>query len=83
LPDVRNPGTNLWDLSFFKNNFFGEKNYNLQFRVEMFNAFKTPQAARCCWPGVNFASQAAMNTSCNPKWSTATRRACVKFWIRR
>jgi TonB dependent receptor len=45
LPDARNPGTNLWDLSFFKNNYFGEKNYNLQFRVEMFNAFNTPQFA--------------------------------------
>ncbi len=44
LPDVRNPGTKLWDISFFKNNYFGgEKNYNAQFRVEMFGAFNTPQ----------------------------------------
>jgi hypothetical protein len=43
MPDVRNPGTKLWDLSFFKNNYFGEKRYNAQFRVEMFGAFNTPQ----------------------------------------
>src|SRR5262249_9380212 len=44
LPNVRTPGMKNWDLSFFKNNYFGgEKNYNLQFRVEMFNSFNTPQ----------------------------------------
>src|SRR5262245_15499132 len=44
MPDVRNPGTKLWDISLFKNNYFGgEKNYNMQFRVEMFGAFNTPQ----------------------------------------
>lgn len=44
MPDVRNPGTKLWDISFFKNNYFGrDKKYNTQFRVEMFNAFNTPQ----------------------------------------
>ena len=42
MPDVRNPGTKLWDISFFKNNYFREK-YNMQFRVEMFSAFNTPQ----------------------------------------
>src|SRR5262245_49198848 len=42
MPDVGNPGIKNWDLSFFKNNTFKEK-YNVQFRVEMFNAFNTPQ----------------------------------------
>jgi len=42
MPDVRNPGIKNWDLSFFKNNTFKEK-YNVQFRVEMFNAFNTTQ----------------------------------------
>jgi len=42
MPDARNPGTKLWDISFFKNNYFREK-YNMQFRVEMFSAFNTPQ----------------------------------------
>ena len=35
LPDVRNPGTKLCDISFFKNNYFGGENRNsrLEFRV--------------------------------------------------
>ena len=44
LPDVRNPGLKTTDLSVFKNNFFGpEGRLNLQYRLEMFNAFNTPQ----------------------------------------
>ncbi len=44
LPDVRNPGTQNVDLSFFKNTYVGpEGRLNVQFRVEMFNAFNTPQ----------------------------------------
>jgi hypothetical protein len=44
LPDVRGPGTNSMDLSFFKNNYFGNsERYNVQFRIEMFNALNTPQ----------------------------------------
>jgi len=43
MPDVRNPGLKLWDISFFKNMYFSEKKYNAQFRVEMFGAFNTPQ----------------------------------------
>lgn len=44
LANVRNPGVSDCDLSFFKNNYFGAENrYNLQFRVEMFNAFNHPQ----------------------------------------
>jgi hypothetical protein len=40
IPNVRVPGVNNWDLSFFKNNYFGaEDHFNVQFRVEMFNAF--------------------------------------------
>jgi len=40
LPDVRNPGTNITDLSLFKNTYFGhEQRYNLQLRAEAFSAF--------------------------------------------
>jgi hypothetical protein len=44
LGSVNNPGVNNWNISFFKNNYFGTDNrFNLQFRVEMFNAFNHPQ----------------------------------------
>jgi Carboxypeptidase regulatory-like domain/TonB dependent receptor len=44
LDTVNTPGVNDWNISFFKNNYFGADNrYNLQFRVEMFNAFNHPQ----------------------------------------
>ena len=44
LDSVNNPGVNNWNISFFKNNYFGAENkYNLQFRVEMFDAFNHPQ----------------------------------------
>jgi hypothetical protein len=39
LPDARTPGTQLWDLSVFKNTVFGEGRYTVQFRAEFFNAF--------------------------------------------
>ena len=43
IADVRNPGVSDCDLSFFKNNYFGsDRRFNLQFRVEMFNAFNHP-----------------------------------------
>jgi hypothetical protein len=44
LSNVYNPGVNNWSISFFKNNYFGaEGRFNLQFRLEMFNAFNHPQ----------------------------------------
>jgi hypothetical protein len=44
LPDVRKPGKNTSDVSLFKNTFFGpERRLNLQYRMEMFGAFNTPQ----------------------------------------
>jgi hypothetical protein len=44
LDTVNNPGVNNWNISFFKNNYFGaDDRYNLQFRIEMFNAFNHPQ----------------------------------------
>ncbi len=44
LPDVRNPGVASADLSLFKNNYFGAENrYNVQFRLEAFNALNHPQ----------------------------------------
>jgi hypothetical protein len=36
LPDVREPGTVNWDLSFIKNTAITER-FNLQFRTELFN----------------------------------------------
>src|SRR5229473_2723526 len=44
VPDLRNPGNRITDLSFFKNNYFGpEGRVNLQYRLEMFGALNTPQ----------------------------------------
>ncbi|HVW83416.1 MAG TPA: hypothetical protein VHB50_02000, partial [Bryobacteraceae bacterium] len=44
LPDVRNPGVANADLSLFKNNYFGAKErYNLQLRIEAFNALNHTQ----------------------------------------
>jgi hypothetical protein len=51
LPDVRVPGQRNTDLSIFKNTYFAENKFNLQYRVEMFNAFNTPQFGR---PGPGF-----------------------------
>ena len=43
IPDVRVPGLTNFDLSFFKNNRFGtDGRFDLQYRVEMFNAFNHP-----------------------------------------
>jgi hypothetical protein len=44
IGNVRNPGFSNADLSLFKNSYFGERNrYNVQFRVEAFNAFNNVQ----------------------------------------
>jgi hypothetical protein len=71
LPDVRNPGYSNFDLSFFKNNHFGaDGRYNLQFRVEMFNAFNHPWFGT---PDVNpgdgskFGSITSMATDYSPR----------------
>ena len=43
LPDVRNPGFTNADLSVFKNTYIGsEERYNLQLRLEAFNALNHP-----------------------------------------
>ncbi len=43
LPDVRNPGITNADLSLFKNNYFGHsERFNLQIRVEAFDAMNHP-----------------------------------------
>jgi hypothetical protein len=55
LPDVRVPGQRNTDLSIFKNTYFAENKLNLQYRVEMFNAFNTPQFGRP-GPGFGFGS---------------------------
>jgi hypothetical protein len=54
LPDVRGPGQRNTDLSLFKNTYFGPENkLNLQYRLEMFNAFNTTQLGT---PGAQFGS---------------------------
>ncbi len=43
LPNARNPGYTDADLSLFKNNFLGSgERYNIQFRLEAFNALNHP-----------------------------------------
>lgn len=43
LPNVRDPHYNDADLSVFKNNYLGDaRRYNVQFRLEAFNAFNHP-----------------------------------------
>ena len=60
LPDVRNPGIADADISFFKNNYFGrESRYNLQFRVEMFNALNHPNWAP---PNANIQNGSSFGT---------------------
>jgi hypothetical protein len=39
----RNPGTNNFDISIFKNFYFGERKHYLQLRLEAFNAFNHTQ----------------------------------------
>ena len=56
LPDVRVPGQRNTDLSIFKNTYFGpDGKLNLQYRMEMFNAFNTTQFGRP-GPGFGFGS---------------------------
>ena len=39
-------GTRTFDVSLFKNNYFGERNYNLQLRAEFFNIFNNVNFGR-------------------------------------
>ena len=39
MPNLRQDGDKNFDLSLFKNNYFNEGKWNVQFRAEMFNAF--------------------------------------------
>lgn len=43
MPNLRGDGTKNFDLSLFKNNHFHEGQWNVQFRVEFFNAFNRVQ----------------------------------------
>ena len=43
MPNLRQDGQKNFDLSLFKNNYFNEGKYNVQFRAEMFNAFNRVQ----------------------------------------
>lgn len=67
LPDVRVPGLKTTDLSIFKNTFFTEKKLNLQYRIEMFNAFNTTQFGRP-GPGFGYGSFGVISsTAVNPR----------------
>lgn len=39
MPDLRVDGERNFDVSLFKNNYFHEGKWNVQFRAEFFNAF--------------------------------------------
>jgi len=70
LDTVNNPGVNNWNISIFKNNYFGADNrFNLQFHVEMFNAFNHPQfeAPDACVNDGNFGVISSMGTFYNPR----------------
>ena len=70
IANVRNPGVANCDLSFFKNNYLGAENrFNLQFRVEMFNAFNHPQfgAPDAGVNDGNFGVISSMGTNYNPR----------------
>jgi hypothetical protein len=79
IPDVRVPGLTNFDLSFFKNNRFGtDGRFDLQFRVEMFNAFNHP------WFGapdanVNDGSKFGTITSMATDYSPRNIQLAVKF----
>jgi hypothetical protein len=78
LPDVRNPGITNADLSLFKNNYFGsEQRYNLQLRVESFNAMNHPLFAA---PNTSIQSGSAFG-SITSTAGTASRQVqlAVKF----
>ncbi|MCY4586363.1 MAG: TonB-dependent receptor [Bryobacterales bacterium] len=47
------PGAQLWDLGVYKNFFFADEDYRLQFRFEMFNAFNHANFGN---PNTNFTS---------------------------
>ena len=68
LPDVRNPGYTNADLSIFKNNFIGShERYNLQLRLETFNAFNHPYFSARCESGRR-AAQRRGHTGCRSKY---------------
>lgn len=78
LPDVRNPGITNADISLFKNNYFGsEQRYNLQLRVESFNAMNHPLFAA---PNTSIQSGSAFGTITSTA-GTASRQVqlAVKF----
>jgi hypothetical protein len=43
MPNLRQDGVKNFDLSLFKNNYFNEGKWNVQFRAEFFNAFNRVQ----------------------------------------
>ena len=79
LPDVRNPGIATADLSLFKNNYFGSENrYNMQLRIEAFNALNHPN-----WNTVNNSLQSGSTfgtiTSTNPNVPDRVVQLAAKF----
>ncbi len=79
LPDVRNPGIADADLSLFKNNYFGkEGQYNVQFRIEEFNALNHPQ-----WggPNTNIQGGSSFGTITSTGVSARQIQLAAKFYF--
>jgi hypothetical protein len=77
LGNVRNPGIADADLSLFKNNYFGkESRYNLQFRIEAFNALNHTQFGP---PNTNIQAGSSFGTITSSGVSARQLQLAVKF----
>lgn len=78
LPDVRNPGIADADLSLFKNTYFGaESRYNLQIRLEEFNALNHTQFGA---PNAGIQSGASFGTITSTGVSARQIQLAAKFY---
>jgi hypothetical protein len=79
IDTVDNPGVNNWNTSVFKNNYFGSENkYNLQFRLELFNAFNHPQFGAPN-TNVNAGSQFGVISSMGSFYNARLVQLALKF----
>jgi len=79
LPNARNPGYTDADMSLFKNNYIGRaERYNVQFRVEAFNAMNHPQFAAPD-TGVNDGTKFGTITSTASGTNPRELQLAVKF----
>ncbi len=79
IDTVDNPGVNNWNTSVFKNNYFGTDNkYNLQFRLELFNAFNHPQFGAPN-ANVNAGSQFGVISSMGSFYNARLVQLALKF----